>query len=186
MHGGNGNDLFYGGAGNDKLYGGAGNDRLWGGAGNDRLRGGLGNDAYIFDKGFGQDTIDNEDATANRTDIIRFKDDRNQNDFTFSRNGDDLIIKAKQGTDQITVQKHFDESGIYRIDEIEFKDGTVLNTNEINTLATDPTLFAADTALNRMINAMASFGSGSSTALIASNTDNLLNPNNYLTGSGAA
>ncbi|MBR3481377.1 MAG: hypothetical protein IKH45_00635, partial [Neisseriaceae bacterium] len=70
--------------------------------------------------------------------------------------------------------------------EIEFKDGTVLNTNEINTLATDPTLFAADTALNRMINAMASFGSGSSTELMASNTDSLLNPNNYLTGSGVA
>ena len=186
MHGGNGNDLFYGGAGNDKLYGGAGNDRLWGGAGNDRLRGGLGNDAYIFDKGFGQDTIDNEDATANRTDIIRFKDDRNQNDFTFSRKGDDLVIKAKDSNDQITVQKHFDESGIYRIDAIEFKDGTVLNTNEINTLATDPTLLAADTALNRMINAMASFGSGSSTELMANNSDTLLNPNNYLTGSGVA
>ena len=137
MHGGKGNDLFYGGAGQDKLYGGEGNDRLWGGKDNDYLRGGIGDDAYMFDSDFGQDTIDNEDKDENRKDIIRFKDDRTAADFTFTRQDNNLIIKAKEGEDQITVQNHFDDSNYYRIDEIHFKDGSTLNASQINDMTAD-------------------------------------------------
>ncbi|MBQ9683690.1 MAG: putative Ig domain-containing protein [Neisseriaceae bacterium] len=137
MHGGKGDDLFYGGAGKDKLYGGEGNDRLWGGKDNDYLRGGIGDDAYIFDSDFGQDTIDNEDKDENRKDIIRFKDDRTAEDFTFTRQDNNLIIKAKLGEDQITVQNHFDDSNHYRIDEIHFKDGSTLNATQINDMTAD-------------------------------------------------
>ena len=139
LHGEDGNDLFYGGAGQDKLYGGNGNDRLWGGKDNDYLNGGNGDDAYIFDANFGQDIINNEDADENRHDIIRFKDDRTPDDFTFTRQDNDLIIKAKVGDDQITVQNHFDESNNYRIDEIQFKDGTALNISQINDIIAEKT-----------------------------------------------
>ncbi|MBQ9183986.1 MAG: hypothetical protein IJ143_09480, partial [Neisseriaceae bacterium] len=132
MHGGDGNDLFYGGDGNDKIYGGKGDDRLWGSNGNDFLQGGVGNDSYIFDKNFGQDTINNQDTSEERHDIIRFKDDRTADDFTYERQDKHLIIKAKQGEDQITVQNHFDENAHAHINAIQFTDGTTLNAEQIN------------------------------------------------------
>lgn len=184
LNGGNGNDNLLGGAGNDKLYSGNGNDILNGGAGNDYLSGGYGNDVYLFDANFGQDTINNYDTTEKRKDVIRFTDNRKVSDFTFTRSGTNLIIKAKTGDDKLTVQNHFNSN--YRIDELQFKNGTKLTTAHIDAIIADPTLAATEASLQKMINAMASFGSGSSTALIASNTDNSLNPNNYLTGSGAA
>lgn len=78
--GGLGNDILEGGVGDDELQGGLGNDILWGGAdpglgraallvnepgedkllgekGNDILRGGYGNDTYVFSRGWGEDTI---------------------------------------------------------------------------------------------------------------------------------
>jgi Ca2+-binding RTX toxin-like protein len=58
LGGGAGVDYLLGGAGDDTLNGGAGNDVLSGGAGNDRLNGGLGNDVYYFNRGDGQDVID--------------------------------------------------------------------------------------------------------------------------------
>ncbi|MEP2529984.1 VWA domain-containing protein [Shimia sp.] len=75
VNGGGGNDVFYGEAGNDvlrgkngndKLFGGANADRLFGSAGNDTLNGGLGQDQmtggdgldrFVFNSGFGNDTV---------------------------------------------------------------------------------------------------------------------------------
>lgn len=52
-----GNDILIGGAGNDTLDGGNGADILQGGTGNDLLIGGAGNDTYRFNRGDGEDTI---------------------------------------------------------------------------------------------------------------------------------
>jgi len=71
IHGGGGADSITGGAGNDTMYGGEGNDTLIGeggvdtfvgGAGNDMLVGGAGNDFFVFETGFGNDTITTFDA----------------------------------------------------------------------------------------------------------------------------
>ncbi|MGP9526523.1 calcium-binding protein, partial [Psychrobacter sp. AOP7-D1-15] len=52
------NDILIGGAGNDTLNGGSGYDTLIGGTGNDTLNGGdFEKDTYIFQAGYGQDTI---------------------------------------------------------------------------------------------------------------------------------
>ncbi|MCQ3023658.1 hypothetical protein NLO85_24595 [Pseudomonas savastanoi] len=71
LHGLGGNDFLSGGAGNDQLYGDAGNDTLTGGTGNDRLDGGRGSDLYQFERGDGQDVIDDFDPDAN-TDVLKF------------------------------------------------------------------------------------------------------------------
>ncbi|MBR2251855.1 MAG: hypothetical protein IJ881_05520 [Neisseriaceae bacterium] len=186
LYGGDGNDKLLGGAGKDTLNGGNGNDTLNGGAGNDYLRGDAGNDVYAFAADFGQDTINNYDTAEKRKDVIRFTDDRKVSDFTLTKSGNSLIIQDKTSSDKITVQGYFHESGFHRIDELQFKNGTKLTSAHIDAIISDPTLAATEASLNQMINAMASFGSGSSTELMASNTDNLLNPNNYLTGSGVA
>ncbi len=57
LWGQNGNDTLYGRGGNDTLSGQNGNDVLYGQSGNDRLIGGAGGDTFVFQNGFGQDTI---------------------------------------------------------------------------------------------------------------------------------
>lgn len=55
---GNGSaNTLIGGAGADNLSGAGGVDRLDGGAGNDLLNGGSGNDVFVFNAGWGRDTI---------------------------------------------------------------------------------------------------------------------------------
>ncbi len=52
-----GNDLLIGGLGDDSLQGGSGRDTVDGGFGNDLLGGGHGRDVFVFDRGYGHDTI---------------------------------------------------------------------------------------------------------------------------------
>jgi Ca2+-binding RTX toxin-like protein len=71
LTGGYVSDTMYGGAGNDYFYGSSGDDYLDGGSGNDRLDGAADNDTYIFEAGFGVDTI--EDTVGDNTlDISAF------------------------------------------------------------------------------------------------------------------
>lgn len=62
LTGDNGNDRLFGGSGNDVLKGGSGRDTLDGGTGNDRLNGNSGSDLFVFNEGFGTDTITGFDA----------------------------------------------------------------------------------------------------------------------------
>ncbi len=57
IFGGIGNDVVNGGASNDAVRGGAGFDTIIGGAGDDRLYGNFNWDIFVFENGFGNDTI---------------------------------------------------------------------------------------------------------------------------------
>ena len=135
LYGKKGNDLLDGGEGNDQLYGSDGNDTLIGGAGNDTLSGGNGADTYIFGKGFGQDTVYNHDSD-NSVDTLRFTDGWKASDFHFIRNGNDLLIKAKTGTDQVQVSNYFsnDAATPHAVNQIEFDDGTKLDIAAVKQL----------------------------------------------------
>ncbi|HGG9244105.1 TPA: calcium-binding protein [Neisseria meningitidis] len=141
LYGYNGNDALNGGEGNDHLNGEDGNDTLIGGAGNDYLEGGSGSDTYVFGKGFGQDTVYNYDYATGRKDIIRFTDGITADMLTFTREGNHLLIKAKDDSGQVTVQSYFqnDGSGAYRIDEIHFDNGKVLDVATVKELVQQST-----------------------------------------------
>jgi len=62
--GGGGADVIVGNGEANVLNGGTGNDVLTGGAGNDTMNGGGGSDTFIFDNGFGDDTILTFDANV--------------------------------------------------------------------------------------------------------------------------
>ncbi|MED5606977.1 calcium-binding protein [Pseudomonas sp. JH-2] len=138
---GAGNDWLEGGIGNDSLYGGIGNDALIGGAGNDYLTGGQGSDVYRFERGWGQDRIDNYDTSTNKTDAIEFGADIGADDIQLSRSGDDLILSLKGSADWITVSNYFnkDAAGHYRLEEIRFADGAVWNTDQVKWLVQQAT-----------------------------------------------
>ncbi|WP_303046270.1 calcium-binding protein, partial [Pseudomonas aeruginosa] len=131
-----GNDLLQGDEGNDTLYGGAGNDTLVGGLGNDYLYGEAGNDVYRFDRGWGQDTLINSDSNIDKTDTIEFGTGIRAEDIILSRNSDDLILLLKGSSDRITVSSYFnqDAAGSYRLEEIRFVDGQVLNIDAVKAL----------------------------------------------------
>ena len=69
LSGGGGADEVFGDEGNDTLNGNAGDDTLNGGEGNDAMSGGTGGDAYLFDGGWGQDTV-NESNEAGQVPAI--------------------------------------------------------------------------------------------------------------------
>lgn len=140
-----GNDTLQGGDGNDYLAGGngsgtgSGNDRLEGGAGNDQLNGedasntligGVGDDKYVY--GNGQDVIDN---TGGGYDGIFFSNGITASQLTFSRDGDDLVIKVNNdATKTMRVTGHF-LGGDLAIDYVQPASGSLLNTAAINALA---------------------------------------------------
>lgn len=141
-------DELLGGAGNDTLNGGAGSDVLEGGTGNDTLAGNTGNDIYIFSRGDGQDTISNSElyGSDDGIDKIVFKEGVNAADIRVNKDGSGglVLLNAVTG-DSVTVGAHFvsDQADDaynqgyykrYRIDFVEFADGTRWSVDDINSL----------------------------------------------------
>ena len=159
MNGGSGADTLVGGAGNDYLqgglnvYGGGGlgdNDTLDGGAGNDTLMGGDGSDTYLFGRGDGQDTLNNNaslygyaDPNAAKRDVLQFKAGVLPADVSLTRSGDNLIVKINGTTDQVTVNNYFVGDGVsiqgYALEELRFADGTVWGLADIKAKVLVPT-----------------------------------------------
>lgn len=99
--GSDGNDTLYGGDGGERITGKAGDDILDGGKGNDYLNGGAGNDTYIFNKGYGVDTISDGEGTntiningysANQ--IKAYRTNWNDITITFADSEDKIIIEG--------------------------------------------------------------------------------------------
>ncbi len=141
LNGGMGNDTLNGGAGNDTLAGGTGDDMLNGGAGNDTLAGGTGDDVYVFNRGDGSDTINDEGSRAAGAtptqggDAIKFGVEISLINLVFRRDGDDLIIYIRDAgnpdqllaevTDIIRIENWQAENN--RIEWLTFADGSHFN-----------------------------------------------------------
>ena len=177
LSGGSGNDILLGGTGNDTLDGGDGDDRLDGGEGDDTLVGGDGHntliggagndslyggswvsDTYIFAKGHGRDTVSDSAEYATQTDTLRFEGASSAN-VAFSRSGNNLVVKAYGGEDQVTVNNYFSDSYARHV-KFAFDDRTVEHF--------DYNQYVANA--NNLIQAMASFGSNNGSGLSSTNT----------------
>jgi len=122
--GNNGNNILTGGEGADTLIGGLGNDTLYGGVGNDILEGGLGDDTYIFDAGFGNDTIISYEGTnGNGFDTMLFQNIAITT-MAFAKNANDLICTLTQTGEKVDLSNWFLGSN-YEIDQFKFSDGTL-------------------------------------------------------------
>ena len=91
-------DAIYGLGGNDTLNGFAGDDRLYGGAGNDILNGGEGNDIYVFEKGFGTDTISDLSGDS----LLNF--DFELDKLTFTKSGSDLYVRESGTKNSVCIK----------------------------------------------------------------------------------
>ncbi|BEV15978.1 calcium-binding protein [Herbaspirillum sp. DW155] len=131
------------------LVGNRGNNVLTGGRGNDLLIGDTGNDTYAFAKGDGQDVIYDHDATKGNLDTLSFTDAK-QTNLWFSKAGDDLKINVLGSKDQVTVKDWYaggNSGSDNHIERIRTADGKTLH----------------DTDVDKLVQAMASFGAPSAT-----------------------
>lgn len=136
-----GNDLLDGGAGNDALDGGLGNDTLVGGTGSDSLTGGFGQDIYLFDRGFGTDSIQGVqhwEGTQPMGDTVRFGAGIVLADLipVLGPNGLRLHVLRAGGIigDSIDLIEHWNMAGSADFDGVvrfEFADGSSATLDQV-------------------------------------------------------
>ena len=132
LTGNDGDDVIDGGAGNDTIYGGSGNDTLIGGKGNDHLEGSYGDDTYIWNLGDGFDTIDDYNGGNTDNDTIKFGEGITFEDLSFERDGNDLVIYVNNDRTQgISIQDYYSNVSYYKVEKLEFTDGTVVETSTV-------------------------------------------------------
>jgi len=150
LFGGDGNDYLAGGGGNDLLSAGVGDDTLQGGGGNDWLIGGTGNDIYVFERGDGQDTVFEYDATAGNVDAVRLGAGIVESDLSFEAANNDLVIRINGTGDVLTLDDWYVEDGAaaisHRVEVLEFADGTRRNLSDFANLTNtlNGTVFRGD------------------------------------------
>ncbi|MBF0340527.1 MAG: putative Ig domain-containing protein, partial [Magnetococcales bacterium] len=103
-----------------------------------------GNDTYLFGVGAGQDTIYDNDTTSGNVDTIRIIG-KLPSEVTLGRSTSstgaiyDLIIMINGTTDKLTVTNHFYGTS-FKIEKVEFDDGTVWGTAELDAAPFLPTV----------------------------------------------
>ena len=151
LYGRAGNDLLYGGAGADTLEGGAGDDFLDGGAGNDQLSGGdgwsaYGNDTYRFGRGYGSDVIYDFDGSVGYMDRVEMTGDvlpsdvivtLEKNSINANPGSYDLVLTIAGTNDSLRVWMYF-YSNNYKVEAIQFSEGTVWDNGVLTNLITAP------------------------------------------------
>lgn len=95
--------MLYGGDGGERITGKAGDDILDGGKGNNYLSGGAGNDTYIFNKGYGVDTISNVEGT-NTIKIYAYSASQIK---AYRTNWNDITITFADSKDKIVIEGFF-------------------------------------------------------------------------------
>ena len=143
--------LLTGGAGDDVLHGFDNGNTITGGGGDDTLYGGDGSDTYVFNRGDGVDSIeDNGFADADRLVIHGYA----PADVTVGRtapDSDDVVLTFAGTEDRITIWNTLGGSYYDTVERIEFDDGTVwtpgnLRTSLLTGGAGDDVLHGFDTA----------------------------------------
>ncbi len=124
------NNVLVGNTGVNVLTGNAGNDVLDGGAGNDTLIGGPGADDYLFGRGWGVDTIQENDSTANVTDRVLFGAGIVQADTNYVRSGNNLEVRINGSADKLVVKDWYLGSK-YQVEQFRYVDGSMVTNSQV-------------------------------------------------------
>ena len=129
-------------AGGAYLQGSSLADTLSGAGGNDTLIGGPGNDTYLFDRGYGLETIIDQDESGHDLNTIRLAPGITPTDVTLHTNlNGDLLLNITGTADQLVVSYYF-SSPSYQAEQVTFADGTIWGTATI--LSQTPGLMLTD------------------------------------------
>jgi Ca2+-binding RTX toxin-like protein len=136
-----GDDYLMGQEGNDWIYGGAGNDILNGDVGIDTLVGGTGNDTYNMNRGYGVDTVIENDATVGNVDVVQFLSGVSTDQIWFQQVGNSLEASIIGTGDKLVIQ--------------DWYLGSAHHVEQFKTTGSARTLL--DSNVQNLVNAMASF-----------------------------
>jgi Ca2+-binding RTX toxin-like protein/predicted Fe-Mo cluster-binding NifX family protein len=114
----------------DIIDGSSGADLFNGHSGNDTINGGEGGDTYQYTLGDGNDRIVDSDNDYGVVDRL-FLSGMTASDVRFESTGDEDLIVIFANGERITVVDHFSESGNNAIEQVQFSDGTILNSEVI-------------------------------------------------------
>ncbi len=123
------------------MHGGDGADTLIGGTGNDTLVGWLGNDIYVFNRGDGQDTIsDFWEYGSSGNDTVLFGTGITAADLVVTQvnSGSGLLLSIAGTTDSVLLNNSVSD-GRFRIEQVQFADGSALSHAQLMVLGTQPT-----------------------------------------------
>ena len=138
-------NLLTGNAGNNTLTGGNGNDILDGAAGTDSLVGGIGNDTYVFGRGYGSDTVQENDATAGNRDTLQFTGGIATDQIWLRKVSNNLEVSVIGTADKMTISNWYLGSQ-YRVEEFKTSDGKVLLDSQVQNLVQAMAAFAPPAA----------------------------------------
>ncbi|MEM7243589.1 MAG: calcium-binding protein [Pseudomonadota bacterium] len=118
--------------GNDNLDGNSGDDTLIGGEGQDSLYGDAGNDTFIWSKGDGNDYIVDGNYSGDTDKLVLTDVDPSDIKIIRNQGSGDLYIEILSTGEEIRVYFGMHSGYVnYGIEEIEFADGTIWNSERI-------------------------------------------------------
>ncbi|MCQ8102680.1 hypothetical protein NP590_01075 [Methylomonas sp. SURF-2] len=120
------------------------NDWLDGGAGTDILTGGAGNDTYIMGRGYGTDTVVEDDLTVGNIDTAQFLSDITAEQIWFRRTDNDLEASIIGSGDKLIVRDWYAGSA-HHVEQFKTADGLTLLDNEVENLVNAMAAFAPPT-----------------------------------------
>ena len=133
-------NVLTGNTGANTLDSGIGADTLVGGAGNDTLKGGVGNDVYVLGRGDGADTLIDSDATAGNADALVFLSGVAPEQLWFRHIASDLEVAIIGTGDKVTVKNWY-----------------LGSSNHVEQFRTADNKVLLDSAVDKLVNAMAAF-----------------------------
>ncbi|WP_122317458.1 calcium-binding protein [Pseudomonas cichorii] len=133
-------NVLTGNAAANSLSAGAGNDTLDGRGGADTLTGGAGNDTYILGRGYGVDTVVENDSTSGNTDVARFMDGIATDQLWFRKVSNNLEVSVI-GTSDALVIKDWYTGAATHVEQFKTSNGKTL----------------LDTKVQGLVDAMAAF-----------------------------
>jgi Ca2+-binding RTX toxin-like protein len=115
------------------ITGGTANNVIDGKAGSDTMQGGAGNDTYVLARGYGVDTVVENDTTAGNTDVAQFLTGIANNQLWFQHVANNLEVSIIGTTDKLVIKDWYLGSANH-IEQFKTTDGakTLLDTKVEN------------------------------------------------------
>jgi len=138
-------NVLTGNAANNTLTGNAGNDTLDGGAGTDTLAGGTGNDGYVLGRGYGADTLQENDTTAGNTDVLQFLSGVSTEQIWLRKVSNNLEVSIIGTSDKATLTNWY-LGNQYHVEQFKTSDGQTLLDSQVQNLVSAMAGFAPPAA----------------------------------------
>lgn len=138
-------NVLTGTSGANTLTGSAGNDDLSGLGGNDQLNGGLGNDTYRLSRGYGTDTVIDDDTGAGSADLAIFGADVAADQLWFRQVSNNLEVSIIGTTDKLLVSNWY-LGERYRLESFQAGSGQTLIASQVQNLVSAMAAFSPPAA----------------------------------------